>query len=86
MAALGRRFHPDRRAGGEVVDVRAEDEDIVGSDQLCRVTGRFERSGAEHAVECLGLRSSRSGGFDLGKLSLCAPCRPGSKSPTRALP
>ena len=53
---------------GEIVDVRAEDENIVGADQQCRVTGRFERSGAEHAVDCLGLRSSRSGGFDLGKL------------------
>ena len=53
---------------GEIVDVQAVDENIVGSDQLCRVTGRFEQSGAEHAVDCLGLRSSRSGGFDLGKL------------------
>ena len=53
---------------GEIVDVQAVEENIVGSDQLCRVTGRFEQSGAEHAVDCLGLRSSRSGGFDLGKL------------------
>jgi hypothetical protein len=53
---------------GEIVHVRAEDEDIVGSDQLCRVAGRFDQKGAEHAVDCLGLRSSRSGGFDLGKL------------------
>jgi hypothetical protein len=53
---------------GEIVDVRPGDEDIVGSDQLCRVTGRFAQSGTEHAVDCLGLRTSRSGSFDLGKL------------------
>ena len=53
---------------GEIVDVRDEEEGIVGFDQLCRVTGRFEQSGGEHEVDCLGLRSSRSGGFDLAKL------------------
>lgn len=53
---------------GEIVDVRAADDDIDGFDQLCRVTGRFEQGGAEHAVDCLGLRTSRSGGFDLAKL------------------
>jgi hypothetical protein len=52
---------------GELVGVEASD-DIVGFDQLCRVTGRFEQGGAERAVDCLGLRTSRSGGFDLAKL------------------
>jgi hypothetical protein len=53
---------------GEIVDVVAAD-DVVGFDQLCRVTGRFEQSGAEHTVDCLGLRTSRSGSFDLAKLA-----------------
>ncbi len=53
---------------GEPVDVHADDDDVEGFDQLCRVTGHFELDGAEHAVDCLGLRASRSGGFDLGKL------------------
>jgi hypothetical protein len=53
---------------GEMVDVQDQEEGIVGFDQLCRVTGRFEQGGGEHEVDCLGLRSSRSGGFDLAKL------------------
>jgi len=53
---------------GETVDVRASDDDIVGFDQLCRVTGRFEQGGTEHAVDCLGLRTSCSGSFDLAKI------------------
>lgn len=53
---------------GEIVDVVADD-DVVGFDQLCRVTGRFDQSGAEHTVDCLGLRTSRSGSFDLAKLA-----------------
>lgn len=52
---------------GEPVDVQGDD-DIAGFDQLCRVTGTFEQSGTEHPVDCLGLRSARTGGFDLGKL------------------
>jgi hypothetical protein len=55
-------------AAGEIVDVRAHDDDVVGFDQLCRVTGRFEQSGTEYAVDCLGLRTSRSEGFDPAKL------------------
>ena len=42
---------------GEPVTVHASEDGIEGWDQLCRVTGRFDRAGAEHAVECLGLRS-----------------------------
>ena len=66
------RLDGDRAAlivapAGEVVGVRASD-DLRGFDQLCRVTGRFELDGAVHAVDCLGLRTSRSGGFDLAKL------------------
>jgi hypothetical protein len=53
---------------GEIVDVHAADEDIVGFDQLCRVTGRFEQSGADHEIDCLGLRALRHGGFDLAKV------------------
>jgi hypothetical protein len=52
---------------GEVVGVQGS-PDIDGFDQLCRVTGRFELEGADHAVDCLGLRTSRSGEFDLAKL------------------
>ncbi len=53
---------------GEPVAVHVEDDDVEGFDQLCRVTGRFELDGAEHAVDYLGLRTSRSGSFDLAKL------------------
>jgi hypothetical protein len=53
---------------GEVADVHGADDDIAGFDQLCRVTGRFEQGGAGHAVDCLGVRTSRFGGFDLAKL------------------
>ena len=53
---------------GEGVAVGATDDRVEGFDQLCRVTGRFELAGAEHAVDCLGLRASRSGTFDLSKL------------------
>lgn len=53
---------------GEAVAVGATDDRVEGFDQLCRVTGRFELDGAEHVVDCLGLRASRSGEFDLGKL------------------
>ncbi|HUJ34024.1 MAG TPA: hypothetical protein VLW51_02365 [Solirubrobacteraceae bacterium] len=49
---------------GEIVDVSAADDDIAGFDQLCRVTGRL----TEHEVDCLGLRTSRSGSFDLAKI------------------
>jgi hypothetical protein len=55
-------------AVGEAIDVAATDERVEGFDQLCRVTGRFELGGTEVEVDCLGLRASRSGGFDLGKL------------------
>jgi hypothetical protein len=52
----------------EIVDAAAADDDIAGFDQLCRVTGTFEQSGTEHAVDCLGLRTFRSGSFDLEKI------------------
>jgi hypothetical protein len=53
---------------GEVVAVGETDDHVEGFDQLCRVTGRFELGDAEQEVDCLGLRTSRWGGFDLGKL------------------
>ena len=53
---------------GEVVAVGATGDGVEGFDQLCRVTGRFALGDGEQEVECLGLRTSRSGGFDLGKL------------------
>jgi hypothetical protein len=65
----GERLAVTASPAGEIVDVRAADDDLVGFDQLCRVTGRFEQSGAEHTVDCLGLRTTRSGSFDLGKLA-----------------
>jgi hypothetical protein len=53
---------------GDPVTVEASDDHVEGFDQVCRVSGRFERDGAERAVDCLGVRTSRSGGFDLSKL------------------
>ncbi|HUA03562.1 MAG TPA: hypothetical protein VMB27_06625 [Solirubrobacteraceae bacterium] len=55
-------------AVGDDVAVGRNDDRVEGFDQLCRVSGRFSLGGAEVEVECLGLRTSRSGGFDLGKL------------------
>jgi hypothetical protein len=46
---------------GELVDVRAAEDGIEGSDQLCRVTGRF----GQHEVDCLGLRSAWSDTVDV---------------------
>ncbi|MBV9803539.1 MAG: hypothetical protein JO130_10130 [Solirubrobacterales bacterium] len=48
---------------GELVDVQAADDGVAGSDQLCRVTGRF----AAHDVDCLGLRSWWSDSLDLAR-------------------
>lgn len=50
---------------GEATAVRASDDGIEGWDQLCRVSGRFEQDGTEHAVDCLGLRSWWSGAVDV---------------------
>jgi hypothetical protein len=52
---------------GEAVAVGGTDDRVEGFDQLCRVTGRFSLGGGEREVDCLGLRASRSGAFDLGK-------------------
>jgi hypothetical protein len=53
---------------GDAVAVSAGDDHVEGFDQLCRVRGRFELDGADRAVDSLGLWTSRSGSFDLGKL------------------
>lgn len=50
---------------GDAVAWHASQDGIEGWDQLCRVTGRFERDGAERAVECLGLRSWFSPAIEL---------------------
>jgi hypothetical protein len=50
---------------GEAVAVHVPEDGIEGCDQLCRVSGRFERDGTEHAVDCLGLRTWWSGAFDV---------------------
>jgi hypothetical protein len=50
---------------GDAVAVQASEDGIEGWDQLCRVTGRFERDGTEHSVDCLGLRSWWSGAVDV---------------------
>jgi hypothetical protein len=47
----------------EIVDVQAAEDGIEGSDQLCRVTGRFGR----HDVDCLGLRSWWTDSLDLAR-------------------
>jgi hypothetical protein len=46
---------------GELVEVQAAEDGIEGSDQLCRVTGRF----GEREVDCLGLRSTWSDAVDV---------------------
>jgi hypothetical protein len=48
---------------GELVDVRAAEDGFVGCEQLCRVTGRFGRSG----VDCLGVRSWWSADVELAR-------------------
>ncbi|MBV9000753.1 MAG: hypothetical protein JO304_16950 [Solirubrobacterales bacterium] len=50
---------------GEAVGVQPPDDGIEGWAQLCRVGGRFQRDGAELAVDCLGLRTWWSGAIDL---------------------
>jgi hypothetical protein len=50
---------------GEAVAVQAPADGIEGWDQLCRVSGRFERDGTEHAVDCLGLRTWWSRAVDV---------------------
>ena len=55
-------------AVGEPVAMEANDDRVEGFDQLCRVAGRFSLGGEEIEVNSLGLRTSRSGGFDVGKL------------------
>jgi hypothetical protein len=52
-------------AAGDRVAVVAGDDPVEGFDQLCRVTGQFGLEGEEHAVDCLGLRTSLSIGLDL---------------------
>jgi hypothetical protein len=52
---------------GEVVAAHAAGNGIEGHDQLCRVSGRFVRDGAEHTVDCLGLRAWWPGTIDLGR-------------------
>jgi hypothetical protein len=68
------RLHGDQAAlvvtpAGDGVAVADSDDHVDGFDQLCRVSGRFELDGVEHAVECLGLRTSRSGGIELDEVS-----------------
>lgn len=48
---------------GEPVDVQAAEDGIEGSDQLCRVTGRF----GSQEVDCLGVRSWWSDGLELAR-------------------
>jgi hypothetical protein len=50
---------------GEAVAVHASEGGLEGWDQLCRVSGRFEHDGIEHAVDCLGLRTWWSAPVDL---------------------
>lgn len=52
---------------GDAVAVPGPEHEIRGCDQLCRISGRFELDGAEHAVECTGLRTWWSGPLDLGR-------------------
>jgi hypothetical protein len=52
---------------GEAVAVSAPEGRVEGYDQLCRVTGRFALDGAEHPVDCPGLRSWWSDPLDLAQ-------------------
>jgi hypothetical protein len=52
---------------GEEIAVRAPDDGIEGTDQLCHVTGRFEHAGAQYAVDCVGVRTTWSGEIDLDR-------------------
>lgn len=51
---------------GELVDVEAAQDGIAGWNQLCRVSGRFGRGGAQHEIDCLGVRSCWSDAIELG--------------------
>lgn len=53
---------------GEAVGVGPSEDQIDAEVQLCRVTGRFTLDGTEHAVDCLGLRTTRSGAVDVDRL------------------
>jgi hypothetical protein len=50
---------------GDAVAVQTQADGLEGWDQLCRVSGRFEREGTEYAVECLGLRTWWSAAVDV---------------------
>jgi hypothetical protein len=52
---------------GEVVAAHSPEDGIEGCDQLCRVSGRFVRDGADRSVDCLGLRTWWPGTIDLGR-------------------
>jgi hypothetical protein len=52
---------------GEEVTVRSDDGQIEGSDQLCRVTGRFKLGGAERLLDCIGVRTWLTTDIDLGR-------------------
>jgi hypothetical protein len=52
---------------GEAVAVRSTEDAVEGWEQLCRVTGSFERGGMTHAVDCLGLRSWWSDAIDVDR-------------------
>jgi hypothetical protein len=52
---------------GEVVTAHAPGDGLEGHDQLCHVSGSFVRDGAEHTVDCLGLRAWWPGTIDLGR-------------------
>lgn len=54
---------------GPSVDSDAPGDGIEGFDQLCTVGGHFTHNGDQVPVECLGWRSARSGGLDVGRLA-----------------
>lgn len=62
----GERVSLTVSAASEAVQVASDS--VGGFDQLCRAAGRFALDGAEHAVDCLGLRSARTGEIELERL------------------
>jgi hypothetical protein len=45
--------------------MRTSEDQIEGYEQLCRITGRFELDGAEHSLDCLGMRTWWSAPIEL---------------------
>lgn len=52
---------------GDAVPTSTADGSLEGSDQLCRVTGRFALDSSEQTVDCLGVRTWFSAALELDR-------------------